>query len=132
MLQTTFDLSQAAQIIGALDIIEKAEISPLCGDLEDTPSRYAAEYKKQIYDSQPDGLVLCKVPVTFVFELYNFFNGCMEDWGDYGPCSGGLLDACMHDCIYVLINSDKKMNDMNLSTIENHPAFMEKHKSLLV
>lgn len=122
MLKATFDISCAVQIIGALDIIENAKIPSLCNDVLETPSVYAGEFKRKIYAGAVKGLNFYQIDVDVVFELYNFFESCAEDWGDYGPCNGGLLWACMEDCVYVLLKpADKQWLDL-----------IDTHKNLLV
>ena len=119
MLKSTFDLSCAVTIIGALDIIENAQIQSDCNDVLETPSRYAADFKKQIYAGEIQGLIYYQIDVELAFQLYRFFADCAEAWGDYGPCNGGLLYQCMEDCLYVLLaQADKHI----LKTIENHKS----------
>ena len=122
MLKATFDVSCAAQIIGALDIIENAKIPPLCNDVLETPSVYAGEFKRKIYAGAIKGLHFYQIDVELAFQLYRFFETVAEDWGDYGPCNGGLIWACMEDCVYVLLKPADK-HDLDL---------IETHKNLLV
>lgn len=117
MLKATFDVSCAAQIIGALDIIENAKIPSAYDDPLETPSVYAAEFKKKIYAGEVPGLNFHQTDVELAFELYSFFHSCVKDWGDYGPCNGGLLHACMEDCIHVLL---APVHQHFLDTIEAH------------
>ena len=119
MLKATFDVSCAAQIIGALDIIENAKIPSLCNDVLETPSKYAAEFKRQIHAGEVKGLTFHQIDVELAFQLYHFFAECAKDWGDYGPCNGGLLYACMEDCIYVLL---ARADEHFLKTIETHKS----------
>lgn len=112
MLKSTFDLSCAANIIGALDIIENAKIETLCNDATATTSGYAAQLKNQIYSAQIPGLNIHEMDVEVVFELYRFFVSCSNEWGDYGPCHGGLLTQCMTDCIHVLLAPNENMVDI--------------------
>lgn len=122
MLKATFDVSCAVQIIGALDIIENAKIPPLCNDVLETPSKYAAEFKRQIHAGEVKGLTFHQIDVELAFQLYHFFAECAKEWGDYGPCNGGLLWGCMEDCIYVLLKpADKQWLDL-----------IDTHKNLLV
>lgn len=117
MLKATFDVSCAAQIIGALDIIENAKIPSLYNDVLETPSVYAGEFKRKIHAGEVKGLSFHQIDIELVFELYHFFAERAKEWGDYGPCNGGLLYACMEDCIYVLL---ARTDEHFLKTIETH------------